>query len=100
MPIFIQRFATPLNNPEKLSLKNILLFESKPIIQIDKNTLLLPPIDILLRAICESPLYWMLEDKAYAATAWQHRGETSEDIVFKWISFMFGEECVFKDVLV
>lgn len=59
MPIFIERFSTSLNNPTELSLKNILFFESKPIIQIDKNTLLLPPTGILLRAICESPLYWM-----------------------------------------
>ena len=100
MPIFIRQFATPLNNPTELSLKNILLFESRPIIQMDKNTLLLPPTGILLRAVCESPLYWMLGDKSYAQQALQHRGETSEDIVFNWMSYMFGKECVFKDVLV
>lgn len=100
LPIFIKLFSTDLNNTKEFSLKNILLFQAKPIIKINELTLLLPPPIILLQAVCESPIYWMGQDKTYAQTAWKHRGETTVNMVFHWMRSVFGRENVFKNVLI
>lgn len=100
MNIFIKYFATDLGNIEEFSLENILQFQNKPIIKIDNHHLLLPPPIILMKAVCESPLYWMIKDKNYADKAWQHRGEVTVDMVFQWIRSVFGVQNVFKNVLI
>lgn len=100
MNIFIKYFATDLGNIEEFSLENILQFQNKPIIKIDNHHLLLPPPIILMQAVCESPLYWMIKDKNYADKAWQHRGEVTVDMVFQWIRSVFGVQNVFKNVLI
>ena len=100
MDIFIKYFATDLGNTKTFSLKNILQFQTKPIIRLDDTHLLLPPPIILMQAVCESPLYWMIADKEYANIAWKHRGEITVDMVYKWISFVFGPKNVFKNILI
>ena len=100
MKIFIEYFSTNLGDIKCFALENILQFQARPILKIDNDNLLLPPPIILMQAVCESPLYWMIKDTAYSNNAWQHRGETTVDMVFQWIKSVFGENNVFKNVLI
>ena len=49
-------------------------------------------------AMYETPFYWMCEDKAYAPTAFRHRGEFTESFSAERLMHVFGPDRVFKNV--
>ncbi|MGB4780929.1 nuclease-related domain-containing protein, partial [Candidatus Methylomirabilis sp.] len=55
---------------------------------------------VVAEALYESPFYWMLEDKAYAATASAHRGQFAEEYCADRLGEVFGQGRVHKNVLV
>ena len=95
---FLDLFSTNLNNKQALTIENALLYQARPILRINKNTILFPSINMLFKAIAESPLYWMLEDEQYAEDALRHRGDLTEAMVYSLACNIFGKNNVFKDV--
>ena len=49
-------------------------------------------------ALYDSPFYWMSDDKSYAPTAHQHRGDFVEDFAFERLVRVFGADQVFRNV--
>jgi hypothetical protein len=72
---------------------------SHPLIELDDEKLLLPIPFILSEAIYEAPFYWMISDKSYKDTAGSNRGNAGEEIVFQFLSKVFGNRA-YRRVLV
>ena len=49
-------------------------------------------------ALYESPFYWMSDDKSYASTALNHRGEFTEAFATERLVSVFGADRVFRNV--
>lgn len=49
-------------------------------------------------ALYDAPFYWMSSDKSYASTAFEHRGDFTEDFSFERLQRVFGTDRVFKNV--
>ena len=52
----------------------------------------------LLEAIYESPIFWMMGDKAYAPTAARHRGVFTETFAAECLEKVFGRGRVFRNI--
>lgn len=72
---------------------------SHPLIELDEERLLLPIPFILSEAIYEAPFYWMIGDASYKNTAATNRGNSGEEIVFQFLSKVFGDK-TYRRVLV
>ncbi len=72
---------------------------SHPMIELDKDRLLLPIPFLLAQSIYESPFYWIMKDCSYENTAGENRGKASEEIVFAFLSKVFVDK-TYRGVLV
>jgi len=52
----------------------------------------------ITEALYDAPYYWMAADKAYAATAFEHRGDFTENFSYERLLAVFGPGRVFKNV--
>lgn len=52
----------------------------------------------ITEALYETPYYWMAADKAYASTAFEHRGDFTESFSYERLQSVFGPDRVFKNV--
>ena len=69
-----------------------------PFIQIGEDEFLSLEHYGFPQALYDVPFYWMIEDKAYAPTAAEHRGEFTESFAFERLSRVFGKGNVFQNV--
>jgi len=76
-------------------------FNAKPIIQLDEERYFVPISFSVFEAVYESPFYWMwVEDENYRDVLSRNRGETGEEIVYEFLSRVFGENRTFRSVKV
>lgn len=54
----------------------------------------------LMESVYESPFYWMMADKAYAATSAKHRGAFLERTSASILRSVFGDENVYENVTI
>ncbi len=73
-------------------------FISKPIIQVNEDTYIIPIIFLLFESIYESPFYWMTHDKKYEKTYLKNRGQTSENMVYNSLIRAFWEDNIYKNI--
>jgi len=74
-------------------------FNAKPIIQLGEERYFVPISFSVFEAVYESPFYWMwIEDKNYRDTLSKNRGKTGEEIAYKFLSQIFGENKTFRSV--
>lgn len=52
----------------------------------------------VVEALYDSPYYWMAADKAYATTAFRHRGDFTEALIARRLAEVFGEANVHRGV--
>ncbi|HMQ11127.1 MAG TPA: SEC-C metal-binding domain-containing protein [Oligoflexia bacterium] len=99
---FIKNFSIKSGDPECSRFKGIGAYNianSHPLIELDDERLLLPIPFLLSEAIYEAPFYWMISDAAYKDTASTNRGNAGEDIVFQFLSKVFGDKA-YRRILV
>ena len=68
-----------------------------PIIKISNDEYLLLQLFNLIRALYESPFYWMIKDKDYEAGN-KHRGDFAERFCADTLKSIFGQKNVHKNV--
>jgi hypothetical protein len=98
---FLENFSLSPQKNLNFAFKNIgefNLFNSKPIIQIDKERYFIPINFLLNEAIYENPFYWMSEDGSYKNQLSVNRGKTGEEISYEFLLQVFGKNRVFKSV--
>ena len=69
-----------------------------PLVQKDPDEYVLLQYYGITEALYDAPYYWMGADAAYSATAFEHRGDFTEDFVFERLLAVFGPSRVFKNV--
>lgn len=74
------------------------VFTERPIIGIGEENYFIPLPYFVAEAMYESPYYWMFADKDYCAKAAKNRGDAAEDLVFGYISGLFGADQVQRNV--
>lgn len=72
--------------------------DSNPVIPLESGLYFMPLSFNLSRAVYESPFYWMGKDNNYKETCFKHRGEATEEIAYYFLSKVFGEKNVYKNV--
>jgi len=73
-------------------------FISKPIVQINENTYLIPVLFLLFESIYESPFYWMTHDKKYENTYLENRGKASEEMVYNSLVRALWKANIYKNI--
>lgn len=80
---------------------NFNLINAKPIIQLDDERYFVPISYLVFESLYESPFYWMWDgDKPYRDTLGKNRGRVGEEIVFDFLSQVFGTENTYKSVMI
>jgi len=69
-----------------------------PLIRKDADEYILFQYYGITEALYDAPFYWMGADKTYSATAFQNRGQFTEDFAFDRLVKVFGPGRVFKNV--
>lgn len=69
-----------------------------PIISHPDGSLVCLQIYTLYEALYDSPFYWMIADKSYAAIAQEHRGKFTEQFATQRLKAVFGEKHVYSNV--
>lgn len=78
---------------------NYNIINSHPIIKLDQERYLITVSYLLFEAVYESPFYWMwTEGVEYKGQLSKNRGRASEEIVFEYLSVIFNDKNIFKDV--
>ena len=98
---FVEAFTLPENerNSTFTSLNAFNVAHSYPVIRMGADRyLLLQYYYGISEALYESPFYWMCEDKAYAPTAFHHRGEFTESFSAERLIHVFGPDRVFQNI--
>ncbi len=75
-------------------------FMEKPIVKLADGKLFIPVPYFIMEALWESPYYWMAADKQYQETAFENRGDAAEEIVYQQAVKVFGQEQVYKNVII
>lgn len=96
---FLEAFTIKGENEQFQSVGDFNSVSAFPIFRIDDETLVLLQTYGIYESLYESPFYWMMADKAYAATAAQHRGTFTESFVARRLARTFGDQRVHKNVL-
>mgnify|MGYP000007374756 FL=1 len=76
------------------------ILTSKPIIKLDEDRYFVPTSYLVFESIYESPYYWMFNDKSYRDQLGTNRGKASEEIVFDFLTKVFGERNTYKSIIV
>jgi hypothetical protein len=71
---------------------------ARPLLPTNRGTVLLFSHYAICEALYESPFFWMWEDKAYRATAANHRGAFTEQFAARRLLEVFGREHVHTNV--
>jgi SEC-C motif-containing protein/nuclease-like protein len=79
------------------SLNDFNAIAATPLLRFGENLILFQQYN-LVEALYESPYYWMADDSDYAATAFQHRGNFTEDFCRERLERVFGKDHVYSDV--
>lgn len=73
------------------------IVRAQPIIRHDNNVFVLFDHTTLMESLYSSPYYWMI-DTCYGPVASGHRGEFAEELVYRRLKHVFGEQHVFRNV--
>jgi len=98
---FLNNFSISIKkgiNSQFRTIGNYNLINSHPIIKLDEEKYFVPIPFLLFEAIYESPFYWMIKNKEYEDQAGKNRGRVGEEIVYKFLLKVFGENKTFKSV--
>lgn len=76
------------------------ILNSKPLIEIEKDSYFIPINYLISEAVYEAPYYWMMEDKSYRDKLGGNRGRTGEEMTYALLVKVFGEANTFKSVTV
>lgn len=71
---------------------------ARPLLPTDRGTVLLFSHYAIYEALCESPFFWMWDDKPYRPTAAKHRGAFTEQFAARRLAGVFGREHVHTNV--
>ncbi|MCK4828698.1 SEC-C domain-containing protein [bacterium] len=86
-------------NTQFQAVGNYNIINSHPLIKLDEERYFVPIVFLLFEAVYETPFYWMwLEDKSYRDQLAENRGNAGEEIVYEFLSKIFGEHRTFKSV--
>ena len=69
-----------------------------PFIRVDEDQFISLQHYGLPQALYDVPFYWMNDDKAYASTAGDHRGDFTEAFAAQRLARVFGERNVYRNV--
>ena len=98
---FLEAFTMPENerNATFTSLNAFNSAHAYPVIRMEADKYLLLQYHYgISEAFYDSPFYWMCEDKAYAPTAFRHRGKFTESFSAERLTQVFGSDRVFQNV--
>jgi hypothetical protein len=79
-------------------LGNFNIINATPIINIGENRYIVPITYLLYEAAYESPYYWMCSDKSYLVRLAENRGKVGEEMTYRLLSQVFGEDRTFKSI--
>lgn len=99
----LEAFSPPSNikyNQEFQSVNDFNVSNAYPLIRLNENEYLLLQYSSLAEALCETPFYWMVKDKKYLETAMKNRGNFTENFTAQRLKIVFGNNRVFKNVLI
>lgn len=96
----VEAFVSPLDQYDFESLDDFNPINAYPIIKLKNDRYILFQYYSLVEALYETPFYWLSSDKAYINTAMTHRGEFTEEFSFRRLKHVFGQSCVFKNIIV
>jgi hypothetical protein len=96
----VQAFSLPKgpSNPSFQTLHDFNAVNAMPVLAVDEERFILFHLNALAEALYESPFYWLGADKAYAATAFKHRGAFTEAFALNRLRQVFGEARVYQGV--
>lgn len=80
------------------SLQDFNVASGSPLLRKGDDTFILFGEYSLAQALYESPFYWMVADKAYAAEAMHHRGAFTEEFSKERLERVFGKAAVYRNV--
>lgn len=86
------------NSVNSMESRNI--FNYKPMIKLDDDRYFVPMNFLLTESVYESPFYWMGEDNSYKNQLGKNRGRASEEIVFDFLSTVFGTKNTYDSIIV
>lgn len=101
LEVLIENFSLQISDNLNSNFQNIghyNIFNSKPIIELDRDKYFIPILYLLYVAIYENPYYWMFDDKTYLNISSKNRGLVGEEIAFDFLSTVFGKDCSYKSV--
>jgi len=82
------------------ALNDFNLANAQPILHGESGTFLLFQAYSFYEALYESPFYWMLQDSSYKDTAFQHRGEFTEQFAAQCLTRVFGAKYTCTNVII
>lgn len=88
------------NNKGYIGFGSFNILNSKPLIEIDKDSYFVPINYLVSEAVYETPFYWMMEDESYRDKLGMNRGQTGEEMTYSLLSKVFGEANTYKSVTV
>lgn len=95
----IAAFSTPLGeNAEFMALNDYNRAAASPFIALGEGRFAVFQHYAPVEALYEAPMYWMLADKAYRATAAGHRGDFTEAITYQRLIDVFGAANVHRNL--
>jgi|GEM_PF-3120430 len=97
----IDLLTLPLSGAFNTDYKDIADFNSfteRPIIFLPDGKYFIPVPYYVAEALYESPFYWMYGDKGYKAIAAKNRGQAAEDLVYAYVSKLFGTRNTWRNV--
>jgi hypothetical protein len=97
----LQAFALPVDdrNTTFRSVQDYNSTNATPLLPAGTGQYLLFQHYSLVEALYEGPFYWMGADKAYASTAFSHRGDFTEIVARDFMRRVFGQARVHTNVL-
>src|SRR5690606_25733623 len=95
---FFRAFLFTGNNAEFKEAGDFNEVAARPLLPTGRGTVLLFLHYAIYEALYESPFYWMWEDKAYRATAAEHRGAFTEQFAARRLTAVFGSKHVHANV--
>ncbi|SDR03853.1 nuclease-related domain-containing protein [Paraburkholderia tuberum] len=95
---FLDAFTLRGNNTQFQSLGDFNALNATPLLAAGGDRVLLFQHYSIYESLYESPFYWMMADKAYQATAAQHRGAFTEAFAARRLASVFGIERVHSNV--
>ncbi len=75
------------------------MHDSHPIIEMGNGIYACFLLQTLFIAAYTSPFFWMRNDETYKSTAEKNRGLFTETMSYSFLQRVFGEECVYRNII-